>query len=112
MKQASLCDSKPSTVVSKIKTATVGIWKKRLQHHHAATNKMSQLPNDIVPLKGKASLSVSPTGEVKRVYHESGYAQTIYEGKNEQMLKVSRHIEEKGFIPTTVVKNEVAWFYG
>jgi glutamate dehydrogenase len=42
----------------------------------------------------------------------TGYNVTVFEGKNDQMLAVCSIIEEKGFIPKELVKNEVAWFYG
>lgn len=28
------------------------------------------------------------------------------------MVQVCAHIEEKGFVPRELIKNEVAWFYG
>jgi hypothetical protein len=46
------------------------------------------------------------------VNEKIGYADTVFEGKHDQMLKVSAHIAEKGFIPKELVENEVAWFYG
>jgi hypothetical protein len=42
----------------------------------------------------------------------TGYAETVYEGKQEQMTHVRQWCEEKGFIPKELVANEVAWFYG
>eukprot|EP00158_Paraphelidium_tribonemae_P006708 Partr_v1_DN27944_c0_g1_i1_m11130 putative glutamate dehydrogenase len=42
----------------------------------------------------------------------AGYAETVFEGKNEQMLQVSSLIKEKGFIAPELIHNEVAWFYG
>jgi glutamate dehydrogenase len=42
----------------------------------------------------------------------SGYTVNVFEGKQEQMLKVCEHIQETGFIPKELVQNEVTWFYG
>ncbi|RKP25932.1 hypothetical protein SYNPS1DRAFT_14937, partial [Syncephalis pseudoplumigaleata] len=42
----------------------------------------------------------------------SGYNVNVFEGKQEQMLKVCEHIQETGFIPKELVQNEVTWFYG
>lgn len=44
--------------------------------------------------------------------HQSGYAVTVFEGKQEQMVKVCAHIQDKGFVPRELVDNEVNWFYG
>ncbi|EMR10817.1 hypothetical protein PNEG_00964 [Pneumocystis murina B123] len=41
----------------------------------------------------------------------SGYSETHFEGKNEQMNLVSAHLEEQGFIPKNLVRNETIWFY-
>ncbi|CAG8595145.1 6822_t:CDS:2, partial [Acaulospora colombiana] len=41
-----------------------------------------------------------------------GYSENIFDGKADQMLKVCEYLEEKGFIPKELVKNEVKWFYG
>ena len=40
-----------------------------------------------------------------------GYAETVFEGKNEQMESVCSLISEKGFVPRDLVRSEVAWFY-
>ncbi|KAJ3286072.1 NAD-dependent glutamate dehydrogenase [Borealophlyctis nickersoniae] len=41
-----------------------------------------------------------------------GYANNVFAGKQEQLLKVCAYVEEKGFIPKELVFNEVSWFYG
>lgn len=53
-----------------------------------------------------------PTSPTPILRNENGYAENRFEGKAEQMLAVSSHIESKGLIPVDLVKNEVAWFYG
>ncbi|KAI9137136.1 Glutamate/Leucine/Phenylalanine/Valine dehydrogenase-domain-containing protein [Paraphysoderma sedebokerense] len=45
-------------------------------------------------------------------FGHSGYTENIFDGKQEQMLKVCAHIEEKGFLPKELIVNEVSWFYG
>ncbi|ORZ31905.1 Glutamate/Leucine/Phenylalanine/Valine dehydrogenase-domain-containing protein [Catenaria anguillulae PL171] len=52
----------------------------------------------------------STTGANGRIGH-SGYTENIFDGKQEQMLKVANHIAEKGFIPKELVQSEVQWFY-
>ena len=42
----------------------------------------------------------------------AGYAQNVFEGKNEQMKQVCNYISEKGFVPADLVVSEVSWFYG
>lgn len=54
----------------------------------------------------------SPANKIIPQETLAGYAQTVFEGKAEQMLRVSAHIKEKGFIPHELIENEVAWFYG
>ncbi|CAJ0760437.1 7880_t:CDS:2 [Entrophospora sp. SA101] len=51
-----------------------------------------------------------PTNTI--VKPSSGYNDNIFEGKEEQMLKVCEYLESKGFIPKDLVKHEVSWFYG
>ncbi|RIB12517.1 Glutamate/Leucine/Phenylalanine/Valine dehydrogenase-domain-containing protein [Gigaspora rosea] len=46
------------------------------------------------------------------VRNSCGYAPTVFDGKADQMLKVCEYLEEKGFIPKELVRNEVNWFYG
>ncbi|KAL7752816.1 NAD-dependent glutamate dehydrogenase [Sorochytrium milnesiophthora] len=41
-----------------------------------------------------------------------GYTENIFDGKQEQMVKVAQHIEQKGFLPKEHIMNEVSWFYG
>jgi glutamate dehydrogenase len=41
-----------------------------------------------------------------------GYSNTVYAGKNDQMIQVSQYVAEKGFVPKELVDNEVSWFYG
>ncbi|KAI3634595.1 hypothetical protein MIR68_007506 [Amoeboaphelidium protococcarum] len=85
---------------------------------------MSNLPQSVQPLKPAAAPSLetknrsSSVESVNSTYHRissqeiTGYAETVYEGKNDQMLKVCKAIEDKGFIPRELVHNETAWFYG
>lgn len=40
-----------------------------------------------------------------------GYSSNIFEGKPEQMKQVADYISSKGFLPTKLIENEVAWFY-
>ncbi|KAG9303149.1 hypothetical protein G9A89_000506, partial [Geosiphon pyriformis] len=42
----------------------------------------------------------------------AGYTAYVFQGKAEQMLKVCEYLEQRGFIPKDLVKNEVSWFYG
>ncbi|CAG8485883.1 5697_t:CDS:2 [Paraglomus brasilianum] len=55
-------------------------------------------------------LFLQPTNMV--VKNSSGYTDHIFDGKEEQMIKVCAYLEERGFIPKDLVKNEVSWFYG
>ncbi|KAJ1953191.1 NAD-dependent glutamate dehydrogenase, partial [Dispira parvispora] len=41
----------------------------------------------------------------------SDYSANIYEGKQEQMLRVSAVLTNMGFIPPELIKSEVSWFY-
>ncbi|KAI8994634.1 Glutamate/Leucine/Phenylalanine/Valine dehydrogenase-domain-containing protein [Pilobolus umbonatus] len=43
--------------------------------------------------------------------NESGYVTNVFADKQNQMLKVCKHLEESGFLPKELVKNEVTWFY-
>ncbi|KAJ1991452.1 NAD-dependent glutamate dehydrogenase [Dimargaris cristalligena] len=43
--------------------------------------------------------------------HSSDYTANIYEGKQEQMVRVSGVLEKMGFIPKELIKSEVSWFY-
>lgn len=55
------------------------------------------------------TLPLSPSPILR---NEHGYADNRYDDKPEQMLKVCDYIENQGFIPKDLVRNEVAWFYG
>ncbi|KAK1818619.1 NAD-dependent glutamate dehydrogenase [Friedmanniomyces endolithicus] len=48
-----------------------------------------------------------------RVLHETGpgYVAPKFEGKAKQMDEVKNQVDEKGFIPTDLVDDEVEWFY-
>ncbi|KAL1916544.1 uncharacterized protein VTP21DRAFT_5735 [Calcarisporiella thermophila] len=46
------------------------------------------------------------------VENSTGYNPIVFEGKQEQMLKVNQLLEEQGFLPKELVQNEVSWFYG
>eukprot|EP00842_Homolaphlyctis_polyrhiza_P000320 jgi/Hompol1/1289/HPOL_005548-RA len=48
----------------------------------------------------------------KKVADAVGYVSTVFEGKQEQMHKVSAYILERGLIPPETVNNDVSWFYG
>lgn len=55
---------------------------------------------------------ISPLGEpVPDDLHAGGYADNVFVRKPEQMAEVTAFIEEKGFLPSTLVEHEVAWFY-
>jgi len=41
----------------------------------------------------------------------SGYLNNSFSGKQDQLLKVSAYVLEKGFIPKEFVEQEVSWFY-
>ncbi|KAG5440165.1 hypothetical protein PCANB_001734 [Pneumocystis canis] len=41
----------------------------------------------------------------------SGYSETHFDGKHDQMQLVAAHLEKQGFIPKDLVKNETIWFY-
>lgn len=43
--------------------------------------------------------------------NESGYAANVFAEKEEQMVKVCENLENLGFLPKELVKNEVTWFY-
>jgi glutamate dehydrogenase len=43
--------------------------------------------------------------------NESGYAANVFAEKESQMLKVCDNLEQLGFLPKELVKNEVQWFY-
>ncbi|SAM06454.1 hypothetical protein [Absidia glauca] len=49
--------------------------------------------------------------EDNTITSEYGYKTNVYEEKNEQMLKVCAYLEQLGFLPKELVKNEVQWFY-
>ncbi len=49
--------------------------------------------------------------EIPKDSLEKGYKDTIFEGKKEQLETVVQLVEETGFIPTALVRNEVTWFY-
>lgn len=40
-----------------------------------------------------------------------GYAVNSFENKPEQMDKVVKYIQERGFLPAELTETEVAWFY-
>lgn len=40
-----------------------------------------------------------------------GYSENEFEGKAEQMGQVVQYITEKGFLPESLIENEVTWFY-
>lgn len=42
---------------------------------------------------------------------DSGYNETVFEGKKEQAAKVQELLKSKGFISQELLGNEVAWFY-
>ncbi|KAI8824995.1 Glutamate/Leucine/Phenylalanine/Valine dehydrogenase-domain-containing protein [Fimicolochytrium jonesii] len=41
-----------------------------------------------------------------------GYTSNVFAGKQDQLHKVCAYVQEKGFIPSELVLNEVSWFYG
>ncbi|KAI8073410.1 Glutamate/Leucine/Phenylalanine/Valine dehydrogenase-domain-containing protein [Gilbertella persicaria] len=43
--------------------------------------------------------------------NESGYATNVFAEKETQMQKVCENLEQLGFLPKELVKNEVQWFY-
>lgn len=43
--------------------------------------------------------------------NESGYAANVFAEKESQMLQVCDNLEQLGFLPKELVKNEVQWFY-
>ncbi|KAI8343348.1 Glutamate/Leucine/Phenylalanine/Valine dehydrogenase-domain-containing protein [Chlamydoabsidia padenii] len=49
--------------------------------------------------------------EDNTITSEYGYKTNVYEEKNEQMVKVCDYLEQLGFLPEELVKNEVNWFY-
>jgi glutamate dehydrogenase len=44
-------------------------------------------------------------------HNESGYVANVFADKENQMHKVCEHLDNVGFLPKELVKNEVAWFY-
>lgn len=42
---------------------------------------------------------------------DTGYNANVFPGKQEQMIQVVQHLENCGFLPKELVKNEVDWFY-
>ncbi|KAJ1911607.1 NAD-dependent glutamate dehydrogenase [Tieghemiomyces parasiticus] len=43
--------------------------------------------------------------------HSPDYSANIYEGKQDQMLRVSAVLEKMGFIPKELIQHEITWFY-
>ncbi|KAI9245868.1 Glutamate/Leucine/Phenylalanine/Valine dehydrogenase-domain-containing protein [Phascolomyces articulosus] len=43
---------------------------------------------------------------------DGGYNANVFAGKEEQMVKVGEYLEKSGFLPSSLVQNEVSWFYG
>lgn len=54
-----------------------------------------------------------PGAMVQRTLNDegSGYVAQTFEGKEQQMNKVADEVDNKGFIPSEFVENEVKWFY-
>jgi glutamate dehydrogenase len=51
--------------------------------------------------------------DMERVLNnDSGYAANVFSGKEKQMAQVGDYLENLGFLPKDLVKNEVQWFYG
>ena len=74
---------------------------------------MSLTPGGLLS-SSAAAAAAAAKGTVHKITHSdlAGYAVTVFEGKQAQMLQVCSHIEEKGFVPRELINNEVAWFYG
>lgn len=51
------------------------------------------------------------TDTTRILNNESGYATNVFAEKNEQMVQVCENLENLGFLPKELVKNEVTWFY-
>ena len=64
---------------------------------------------ELTRLSYDALRAISPVPTMLK--NENGYVENVFEGKAEQMIKVANYIKEKGFIPESLVENEVAWFY-
>ncbi|CCX34060.1 Similar to NAD-specific glutamate dehydrogenase; acc. no. P00365 [Pyronema omphalodes CBS 100304] len=67
---------------------------------------------------GTASNSVStpsatPPQLSQKILKEDaqGYITPVFEGKSDQLVQVVDLLDEKGFIPETLVENEAGWFY-
>ncbi|KZV84784.1 hypothetical protein EXIGLDRAFT_559959, partial [Exidia glandulosa HHB12029] len=45
------------------------------------------------------------------VQNTSGYSTPTFAGKDTQRAQVVAAVASKGFIPSELVQNEVAWFY-
>jgi glutamate dehydrogenase len=59
-----------------------------------------------------AHLSVPGTPQPHNVLkNTAGYEAVVFAGKKAQAARVEELIKEKGFIPSELVHNEVAWFY-
>ncbi|KAG2217568.1 hypothetical protein INT45_004921 [Circinella minor] len=43
---------------------------------------------------------------------DGGYNANVFAGKEEQMVQVGEYLEKSGFLPASLVQNEVSWFYG
>ncbi|KAG2237798.1 hypothetical protein INT48_002099 [Thamnidium elegans] len=51
------------------------------------------------------------TDTTRILNNESGYATNVFAEKEEQMVQVCENLENLGFLPKELVKNEVTWFY-
>ncbi|KTW30955.1 glutamate dehydrogenase (NAD(+)) [Pneumocystis jirovecii RU7] len=57
-------------------------------------------------------LKMGPTPRDHRLSDGTpGYSEIHFDGKGEQMHEVVAHLENQGFIPRDLVKNETRWFY-
>ena len=67
---------------------------------------------DRMPSPQPTHLAV-PGAMVQRTLNDegSGYVAQTFEGKEQQMNKVADEVDNKGFIPSEFVENEVKWFY-
>ena len=54
---------------------------------------------------------LSANGSDKDFLLSEGYSDNEFGGKTEQMAHVIAFIKSKGFLPDTLVDNEVTWFF-
>lgn len=68
-------------------------------------------PDRLAALRADAPPRRPATPADHVIPNQVGYATPVFEGKDEQAAKVVALLQEKGFIPASLVETEVEWFY-